>query len=85
MRNFLAFIGLVLVVVVVAGVYRGWFTFAVDSNKNVTIGVNGEKAITDSKKGLETGLEKAKDIADNLKKDDAGTPSPATTAGPNGR
>lgn len=85
MRNFLAFIGLVLVVVVVAGVYRGWFTFAVDSNKNVTIGVNGEKALTDSKQFGEKVIEKGGDALDNLKKDDHGTPSPASTAGPTGR
>jgi hypothetical protein len=81
----LAFIGLVLVVVVGVGVYRGWFTFAVDSNKNVTIGVNGEKAIKDTKEGGEILGDKIKNGVDNLKKDDTGSPSPATTAGPTGR
>ncbi len=85
MRNFLAFIGLVLVAFVVIGFYRGWFSVSVDSDKNFTIKGDGQKILKESRDGLEAGLEKAKDIADNLKKDDSGTPSPATTAGPTGR
>jgi hypothetical protein len=89
MRNFLAFVGLVVVVILGAGIYNGWFKFNVDSDKNVNISVNGEKAIQDSKRWGEAGLEKGKDLLGNLKKDDAGrpttTPTPAATAGPTGK
>ena len=89
MRNFLAFVGLLLVVFVGVGLYRGWFKVSVDSDKNVTINVNGEKAWQESKEGFEIGVDKLKDVADNLKKDKDGStiggPTPATTAGPMGK
>lgn len=65
MRNFLALIGLLLVLVVGVGVWQGWFKFAVDSNKKVTVEVDGQKATDDTKKFGEA----VKDKLDNLKKD----------------
>lgn len=89
MRNMLALVGLLLVVFVAVGFWRQWFTFSVDSDKNVNFKVNGQKVIQESKQGLEIGAEKLRDAAENLKKDKdgspTGTPTPATTAGPNGK
>lgn len=89
MRNFLAFIGLLLVVFVGVGFYKDWFKFSVDSDKNVTINMNSGKIAKDSKEIGEAGLEKGKDFLDNLKKDKDGstvsTPTPASTAGPSGK
>ena len=86
MRNLLALIGLLLVVTVGVGIYRDWFKFSVDSDKNVNISVNSEKALRETKEGLAVGADKLKDIADNLKKDKDGntisTPTPASTSGP---
>jgi hypothetical protein len=86
MRNFLAFIGLLLVVFVGVGLYKGWFKFSMDSDKNVNISVNGEKAIKDTKEITGAGIEKTKEIVGNLKKDqDGNSPTPAMTAGPTGK
>jgi predicted exporter len=87
MRNMLALVGLLVMVVAGVGLYRGWFKFNVDSDKNVTINVDGQRAIQDGKKGLDIGAEKLKGLSENLKKDGtpatpSGSPTPAVTAGP---
>jgi hypothetical protein len=82
----LALIGLLVVVVVGVGLYRGWFKFNVDSDKNVTINVDGQRALQDGKQGLDYSAEKLKGLSENLKKDGTpattGSPTPAVTAGP---
>ena len=83
MKNFLAFVGLLVVATVGVGIWQGWFKFSVDDNKKVNIEADGKKITEDisygvdkAKAGLNEFGEKAKD---SLKKSEsspaAGTPA----------
>ncbi len=85
MKNFLAFVGLLVVATIGIGIWQGWFKFSVDSNKKVIIETDGQKALEDIKKGTdkakEVGGEFVDKAKDSLKKTDgipaAGTPGPS--------
>jgi hypothetical protein len=84
MKNFLAFVGLLVVLLIGVGIWQGWFKFSVDDHKKVNIEADGNKISEDikigvdkAKEGLNEFGEKAKD---SLKKTEsspaAGTPAP---------
>ena|GEM_PF-2089158 len=68
MRNFLAFIGLIVVVAVGAGYYLGWYKFAMtpgkDGKQHITVDVDTKKAVDD----VGTGFDQL--IKDKLKKEE---------------
>lgn len=88
MKNFFAFIGVLVVVLIGAGIWQGWFKFAVNSDEKVTVEVDAKKVKEDSKAAVEAGKEKL----EKLKKDNETAPSgqtapttgarPADTPGP---
>ncbi len=82
MRNLLALLGLLLVIVVVVGYYRGWFTVTVDSDKNFTIKGDGSKMIRETKEGVSIGIDKVKELSENLKRDEDTKPAEANEAKP---
>ena len=75
MRNFLAFVGLVVVAFVGVGWYLGWYKLAFtpgkDGKQNISVEVDVKKAETDIGKKVEQGGHL---IKDNLKKEDATPP-----------
>ena len=71
MRNFLAFVGLVVVLAVGLGYYLGWYKFAMtpgrDGTQHISVDVDTKKATDD----LGTGFDKlGQGVKDNLKKED---------------
>jgi hypothetical protein len=87
MKNFLAFIGLLVVLIIGVGIWQGWFKFSVSDDKKVNIEADGKK-ITDD---LKTGIDKAKVVGgefvdkakDSMKKTESGPA--AGTPGPSGK
>lgn len=88
MKNFFAFIGVLVVVFVGVGIWQGWFKFAVNSDNKVAAEFDAQKAGDDGKKWIEVGKEKLEELK---KKEEAGTPgetspvtgtTPAATPGP---
>lgn len=85
MKNFLAFVGLLVVLLIGMGIWQGWFKFSVDDNKKVNIEADGKKITED----IKVGVDKAKEVGgefvdkakDSLKKTEiipaAGTPGPS--------
>ncbi len=75
MRNFLAFVGLVVVAFVGVGWYLGWYKLAFsagkDGKQNISVEVDLKKAETDIEKKVGQGGQL---IKDNLKKEDATPP-----------
>lgn len=74
MKNFFAFVGVLVVLLIGVGIWQGWFKFAVNSDDKVTVEVDGKKVKEDSQKAIEAGKEKLEE----LKKKDGET-TPATT------
>lgn len=62
MKNFLAFIGGAVVVLVIVGIWQGWFKFAVNSDEKVTVEVDGKKVKADGEKANEVIKEKLEDL-----------------------
>ena len=62
MKNFFAFLGVVVVVLVVLGIWQGWFKFAVNSDEKVTVEVDGKKVKADGEKANEVIKEKLEDL-----------------------
>jgi hypothetical protein len=87
MKNFLAFVGLLVVLLIGVGIWQGWFKFSVDSDKKVNIEADGKKITED----LKTGMNKAKEVGgefvdkakESMKKTDGGPA--AGTPGPSGK
>ena len=85
MKNFLAFVGLLVVLLIGMGIWQGWFKFSVDDNKKVNIEADGKKITED----IKVGVDKAKEVGgefvdkakDSMKKAEiipaAGTPGPS--------
>lgn len=69
MKNFFAFVGVLVVLLIGVGIWQGWFKFAINSDEKVTVEVDGKKVKEDSQKALEVGREKLEE----LKKKDAET------------
>ncbi|CAN5450647.1 hypothetical protein BH11PLA2_BH11PLA2_28570 [soil metagenome] len=81
MRNILALIGLIIVVFVTVGYYRGWYSFQVsassDGNSHISVDVKTKKITADGKEfGQEAG-EKIGEFAEGLKNKN-GSSAPAT-------
>ena len=76
MRNFLAFIGLIVVAFVGIGYYMGWYKFALsagkDGKQHINVEVDTKKMGTDVQSGVEQGGQLVKD---KLQKE-GGTESP---------
>lgn len=81
MKNFFAFIGVLVVVVIVLGIWQGWFKFAVNSDEKVIVEMDGKKVKADSEKAGEVVKEKL----DDLKKKDSETPSTESTTPTSGK
>jgi cytoskeletal protein RodZ len=71
-KNFFAFLGVVVVLFVVLGIWQGWFKFAVNSDEKVTVEVDGKKVKADGEKASEVVKEKLEDLK---KKQDDETPT----------
>ncbi len=69
MKNFFAFIGVLVVLLVGVGIWQGWFKFAVNSDEKVTVEMEGKKA----KEDLQKAGEVVKDKLEDLKKKDGET------------
>lgn len=74
MKNFFAFVGVLVVVLIGVGIWQGWFKFAVNSDEKLTVEVDGKKVKEDSNKAWEAGKEKLEELK---KKND--TPTTDTT------
>ena len=79
MKNFFAFIGVLVVVLVGVGIWQGWFKFAVNSDEKVTVEVDGKKVKEDSQKAGEVVKDKIEDLK---KKGDETSPTGTTTPTP---
>jgi cell division protein FtsX len=70
MRNFLGFLVIVVLVVLAAGYYLGWFTFSTantGNTTNVNMQINKDKIETDAEKAKQKVQETAKDIGHKIK------------------
>jgi len=76
MRNFLAFVGALVIAIVAIGIWQGWFKFAVDSEQKITIEADGKKAGEDVKEFSDKAKEK---LNDAIKKPDGTTPASLPT------
>ena len=79
MKNFFAFIGVLVVLFVGIGIWQNWFKFAVNSDNKVTLEVDGQKVKDDGKAAIEAGKEKLEDLK---KKDDSPKPTESTPTDP---
>jgi hypothetical protein len=74
-KNFFAFVGVLVVVLVGVGIWQGWFKFAVNSDEKVIVEMDGKKVKADSEKASEVVKEKLED----LKKKDGESAATETT------
>ena len=81
MKNFFAFVGVLVVVLVGVGIWQGWFKFAVNSDEKVIVEMDGKKVKADSEKASEVVKEKLED----LKKKEGETTPTETTHPTNGK
>ena len=79
MKNFFAFVGVLVVVLIGVGIWQGWFKFAVNSDEKVTLEVDGKKVKEDSSKAWEASKEKLEEL--KKKNDTAPTESTPATGG----
>lgn len=75
MKNFFAFVGVLVVVFVGVGIWQGWFKFAINSDNKVTTEFDAQKAADDAKKAGEAAQQKIEE----MKKKDETTPTTGTT------
>jgi hypothetical protein len=79
MRNLLALVGLVVVVFVVVGYSRGWYSFSVtagsDGKSKIEVDLDKSRIAND---GRAAG-QKVGDLVDGFKKDGSGSSAPANT------
>lgn len=76
MKNFFAFVGVLVVALIVLGIWQGWFKFAVNSDEKVIVEMDGKKVKADSEKAGEVVKEKLEDLK---KKDGETAPTETTT------
>lgn len=62
MKNFFAFIGVLVVLLIGIGIWQGWFKFAVNSDEKVTVEVDGKKVKEDGQKAGEAVKDKIEDL-----------------------
>lgn len=74
MKNFFAFVGVLVVLFIGVGIWQGWFKFAVNSDNKVTTEFDAKKAAEDAKKAGE----KVQEKIDEMKKKDESTPTGTT-------
>ena len=77
MKNFFAFVGVLVVLLIGVGIWQGWFKFAVNSDDKVTVEVDGKKVKQDSQKAIEAGKEKLEEL-----KKKEGETAPSTEKAP---
>jgi cytoskeletal protein RodZ len=86
MKNFFAFVGVLVVVLIGVGIWQGWFKFAVNSDEKLTVEVDGKKVKEDSGKAWEAGKEKLQELKKTDTPPTDQTPptggKPADTPGP---